>query len=347
LGEPTVSVAVIGASGYTGGELTRLLLDHPHVRLSFLSAERHAGAAAGAVHPALRNHPAAAGLRFQPLEQLEEVDIAIACLPTGALPPLLPPLLERARRVLNVAGDFRLRDPRELEAHYPATGKAPPPLPFAYFVPELSGPPPEERLVSLPGCMAVATLYALFPLFAGRLVEPLVVADAKTGASGGGRGPSDHPAERSGNFRVHRLHGHRHQPEIRQALQELTQMEPDLQFSTHSLDTARGIMVTTYTSLLPEVEPLDVKRAYARAYVGKPFVRVRPAPKSPQDFPMLKSVVGSNVAEIGVTVRNGRCVAVAALDNLIKGAAGQAIQAMNLVSGMDEALGLPYTAVAP
>ena len=347
MAEQRIRVAVAGASGYTGGEVIRLLLDHPNVELAFLSAERSAGTPVGAVHPWLRNHPGASGLKFRPLEELEEVDVAFGCLPTGTLPARLPLLAERAKRVLNLAGDFRLRDAGEVQRHYPKTAAHPASEDFAYYVPELSDGVPESRFISLPGCMAVATIYALYPLFADALVLPQVVVDAKTGSTGGGRGGTEQPAERSGNFRVHKLHGHRHTPEIRQALTDFTGSAPELRFSTHSLDVPRGIMVTAYTQLRPGTSALDVKRAFARAYVGSPFVRVRPAPKAPQDFPMLKAVVGSNVAEVAIAVKDDQCVAVTALDNLIKGAAGQAIQAMNLVSGFEETAGLPRTAVSP
>ncbi|GAA1228490.1 N-acetyl-gamma-glutamyl-phosphate reductase [Kitasatospora nipponensis] len=343
----TIRVAVAGASGYTGGEVIRLLLDHPQVELAFLSAERSAGTPIGAVHPWLRNHPGAAGLKFRPLAELEEVDVVFGCLPTGALPARLPLLAERAKRVLNLAGDFRLRDAAEVGAYYPKTAANPPQEEFAYYVPELSPVVPQGRFINLPGCMAVATIYALYPLFAESLVLPQVVVDAKTGSSGGGRGSTEPVAERAGNFRVHKLHGHRHTPEIRQALAEFTGSAPELRFSTHSLDVPRGIMVTAYSRLREGTSALDVKRAYAKAYVGKPFVRVRPAPKAPQDFPMLKAVNGSNVAEVAIAVKDDQCVAVTALDNLIKGAAGQAIQAMNLVSGFAETTGLPRTAVSP
>ncbi|GAA2739265.1 MULTISPECIES: N-acetyl-gamma-glutamyl-phosphate reductase [Kitasatospora] len=342
-----IRVAVAGASGYTGGEVIRLLLDHPQVELAFLSAERSAGTPVGAVHPWLRNHPGAAGLKFRPLAELEEVDVAFGCLPTGTLPARLPLLAERAKRVLNLAGDFRLRDPEEVKEFYPKSAAHPADEEFAYYIPELSPVVPESRFINLPGCMAVATIYALYPLFANALVESQVVVDAKTGSSGGGRGSSEQPAERAGNFRVHKLHGHRHTPEIRQAIAEFTGAVPELRFSTHSLDVPRGIMVTAYSRLKPETSALDVKRAYAKAYVGKPFVRVRPAPKAPQDFPMLKAVNGSNVAEVAIAVKDDQCVSVTALDNLIKGAAGQAIQAMNLISGFDESAGLPRTAVSP
>lgn len=344
----TIRIAVVGASGYSGGELIRLLLDHPRVELAFLSAERKAGSAVGTVHPWLRNHPRAVGLILRPLADLSEmdgVDVVFSCLPSGALPALLPQVSERAKRVFNLAGDYRLHDEAEVRTHYPQSVESP--VCFDYFVPELSKSVPDSRYLNLPGCMAVTTIYALYPLFAGPLVHPQVIVDAKTGSTGGGRNADEHHAERAGNFRVHKLHGHRHLPEIRQAVAEATGNAPELQFSTFSLDVSRGIMVTAYARLLPGVSALEVKRAFAGAYVGTPFVRVRTAPKHPQDFPMLKAVVGSNVAEVAVSVRGGQVVVVAALDNLIKGAAGQAIQAMNLVHGFAETLGLPLTAWAP
>jgi N-acetyl-gamma-glutamyl-phosphate reductase len=132
LADQKITVAVAGASGYTGGELIRLLLDHPDAELAFLSSQRNCGVPVGAVHPALRNHPGAAGLKFRPFSEMTDVDIAFGCLPTGALPANLPLLAERAKRVLNLAGDFRLADPREVTAHYPASAKNPAPEPFAH-----------------------------------------------------------------------------------------------------------------------------------------------------------------------------------------------------------------------
>ncbi|AEV88370.1 N-acetyl-gamma-glutamyl-phosphate reductase [Actinoplanes sp. SE50] len=347
MAEQRIRVAIAGASGYTGGELARLLLDHPAVELAFLSSERHAGLPVAAQHPALRNHPGVAGLKFRPLDELPETDVAFACLPTGALPARLGLLAERAKRVLNLAGDYRLADPAEIRTHYPATAEHPAPAPFRYVVPELTVPLPDSRFVNLPGCMAVASVYALYPALRHDLVQPGVVVDAKTGSTGGGRNSTEQHADRAGNFRVHKLHGHRHGPEIRQALADLAGSAPDLQFSAHSLDVPRGILVTGYARLRSGVTSLEVKRAYAQAYIGKPFVRVRPAPKAPQDFPMLKAVVGSNVAEVAIAVQGDRLVAVAALDNLIKGASGQAIQVMNLQHGLPETTGLPLTAAAP
>ncbi|MCT2592552.1 N-acetyl-gamma-glutamyl-phosphate reductase [Streptomyces sp. N2-109] len=340
-----VRVAVLGASGYTGGELVRLLLGHPRVELAYLSSERNSGHLISSVLPGIRNHPDAARLRFGPLEACDEVDVAFACLPTGSLPPLMPKLSERAARVINLAGDFRLTDPDQAALHYPQSAEWT--EAFEYFVPEFSPPPGEARFLNLPGCMAVSTLYALQPLVAAGLAAGDVVVEAKTGASGSGNKSTEHPAERIGNFRVHKPYGHRHAPEISQALHTFAGRAPQLRFSTFSLDVSRGILVSAYGLLGPDVSRLDVKRAYGTAYARSPFVKARSQLKTPADFPMLKSVVGSNMAEVAVAVRGDQYVAVTAIDNLIKGAAGQAVQTFNLVHGFDESTALPFTAVTP
>ncbi|MEJ2853389.1 MULTISPECIES: N-acetyl-gamma-glutamyl-phosphate reductase [unclassified Saccharothrix] len=337
-GAGRVRVAVVGATGYTGGELVRLLLDHPHVELAFLSSERSAGMPVDRVLPAVRNHPAVAGLKLRPLAELSDVDIAFGCLPGGELPARMPLLAERAKHVVNLAGDFRLSDPVAAEKHYPESAAWT--EPFSYHVPEFATP--RERFLNLPGCMAVTSLYALYPLLAEGLVEPDPVVDAKTGSSGSGRTSAEHPADRFGDFRPHKPHGHRHGPEVVEALRTLTGVDVDLQFSTHSLDVARGILVTAYSRLRPGVSEVDVKRAYVKAYRQTPFVRVRN-----HGLPGVKAVVGSNVAEVAPRVRGDRCVTIAALDNLIKGAAGQAVQTLNQVFGLPEHTGLPFTAVAP
>jgi N-acetyl-gamma-glutamyl-phosphate/LysW-gamma-L-alpha-aminoadipyl-6-phosphate reductase len=334
-------VAVLGATGYAGGELTRLLVNHPDVELAFASSESQAGQSLARVLPSLRYDARAADVVLAHAAELPEVDVVFSCLPTGSLPSVLRELSTRAKRVINLAGDFRLRDPAQLARHYPQAAGVE--ESFAYFVPDLY-PVPEGRLINLPGCMAVATIYALYPLLANDLIEPEVAVQAATGSSGGGKNALEAHAERAGNVRVHKLHGHRHGPEVVQALADLTGTQVDLQFSTVSLDVSRGIMATAFSRLRAGVEATAVRRAYALAYKETPFVHSRPAsPKFPSDLPMLSTVVGSNVAEVAAAARGRWCVTVTALDNLIKGAAGQAVQAMNLVHGLPEATGLPFS----
>lgn len=331
-----ITVAVLGGTGFIGAELVRLLSGHPMVELAFVSSEQRAGQRIGQVVPGLR-HSLAARQPLRTLAELSKVDVAISCLPNGILPQHLEAVCERANLVLNVAGDFRLRDPAEVARHYPASvGGWREPVP--YYVPEFSDRP-TGPVLNLPGCMAAAALYALYPLLRADLVKPDLVVDAKTGSSGGGAGRSEHPAVRDGNVRVHRLHGHRHAPELRQALADLTGVAADIQFSAFSLPVARGVLVAAYSRLRAGIGAADVRRAYAAAYADTAFVRVSNG-RAAASFPMLKTVAGSNLAEVGVAVEGDRCVSVAALDNLVKGGAGQAVQALNRIHDLDERLGL-------
>ncbi|OLB78471.1 MAG: N-acetyl-gamma-glutamyl-phosphate reductase [Actinobacteria bacterium 13_2_20CM_2_71_6] len=338
-----VTAAVLGATGFIGAELVRLLGAHPSVDLVFTSSEQQAGQRIGQVVPGLR-HGEVGRHELRSLTELPKVDVAIACLPNGVLPAHLDAVCAQANLVINVAGDFRLRDPAEAARHYPGTVDTGPPA-TEYHVPELS-PKPAVQVVSLPGCMAVAALYALYPLYRSQLAEPEVVVDAKTGSSGSGAGSVEHPAVRDGNVRVHRLHGHRHGPELRQALADLIDVTPDVQFSTYSLPVARGVFVSAYSRLRPGVGAPEVRRAYAHAYRRTRFVRLANG-RNPMAYPMLKTVVGSNVAEVGVAVNGDRCVSVAALDNLLKGGAGQAVQTLNRCFDLDEHLGLPELVAWP
>jgi N-acetyl-gamma-glutamyl-phosphate/LysW-gamma-L-alpha-aminoadipyl-6-phosphate reductase len=338
-----ITVAVLGGNGFIGTELVRLLSEHPAVELTFISSERHASQRVGQVMPGLR-HSAVGRAELHHLADLPKVDVAIACLPTGVLPANLDAVCGQANLVLNVAGDYRLRDPGAIAAHYPdsASGWRDE---IPYFVPEFAGKP-SSAVVNLPGCMAVASIYALYPLFHADLVAPEVVIDAKTGSSGSGSNSVEHPAIRDGNVRIHKLHGHRHAPEVREAITSLTGRTPDLQFSTFSLPMSRGVMASAYSRLRAGVSVADVRRAYAQAYKDTPFVRVSNG-RTPMSFPMLKTVVGTNLAEVGVAVEDDRCVSVVTLDNLLKGGAGQAIQALNRMHDLDESLGLPTTAAWP
>ncbi|PZG00930.1 N-acetyl-gamma-glutamyl-phosphate reductase [Micromonospora endophytica] len=332
-----MSVAVLGGSGFIGAELIRLLAAHPQVGPTFVSSAKNAGQRVGQVVPGLRNLPIG-GHHMRKLDEMPTVDVAFACLPNGVLPSVLDEVSDRASVVINLAGDYRLREPDQVERHYPASaGGWRQPIP--YYIPEFA-PKPTAPVLNLPGCMAAATIYALYPLYQADLATEDVVVDAKSGSSGSGTGSVEHPAVRDGNVRVHRLHGHRHAPEVRQALTDLTGRAPQLQFSTFSLPVARGVMVSAYGRLKPGVDGSDVRRAFARAYADAPFVRVAGG-RTPMGMPMLKTVVGANVAEVGAAVAGDRWVVVSALDNLIKGGAGQAVQTLNRIYGFDERLGLP------
>jgi LysW-gamma-L-alpha-aminoadipyl-6-phosphate/LysW-L-glutamyl-5-phosphate reductase len=328
-------IAILGASGYVGGELLRLMSSHPDVEVLLASSERDAGRAVQDTLIGLRRVPRARSLRFSRLAELPQVDVAFSCLPQGAFPRHREFIEARADLVFNLAGDYRLRRAEEIARHYADSQRFPWPDRHVYFVPELSADRPRSGVVSLPGCMAAATLYALYPLCGMGLIERQVVADVKTGSSGSGKAVTEHVAERAGNFRPHRLHGHRHGPEIVQALADFSAQDVELQFSTHSLDLPRGVLATVYTRLAPGVTTLDVKRAYVQSYLHAPFVH-----HLNRGLPMIKSVLGSNAVELGHSVEGRSCVVVAALDNLVKGAAGQAVQAFNILCGIEESTAL-------
>ncbi|GLR12195.1 N-acetyl-gamma-glutamyl-phosphate reductase 1 [Chitinimonas prasina] len=344
----TVTVSVLGAAGFVGGELIRLLQSHRHVQLVDVTSRARAGQPIGRSLPALRHFPETGRKRFATIEAMREVDIVFSCLPGGVLPKIMEQIRPKARRIINLAGDYRLRDPALLARHYPETAVTGVPADSRYVIPELWQPEyADSSLLNLPGCMAVATFYGLYPLVARGLVESEIVAEAKTGSSGSGKESAEHPAERSHNYRPYMLSGHRHEPEIMQALHDHTGHQVALRFSAGSLDSPRGIAVSSFLTLREGVTELDVRKAFFSTYGTTRFVRYLGPAQGPWSMPMLKTVVGSNAVEVATDIDGRRCTVVSALDNLIKGAAGQGIQAMNLAEGFDEDEGLSHGGMWP
>ncbi|MEV0029628.1 N-acetyl-gamma-glutamyl-phosphate reductase [Nocardia sp. NPDC050793] len=334
-------VSVLGASGYIGGEVLRLLGGHPQVTEIVPVSSSRAGDIVGDTVRGVRNS-SVGDLRFVDIDAMPDVDVAIAAMPHGALPERLDSVSAKASTVINVAGDFRLTDPAAAARHYPASAATP--VAGAYYIPEF-GEVPDGSLVNMPGCMAVAALYAALPLYRGGLVCGPVVIEAKTGSSGGGVHGEAH-AQRYGDIRMHRFFGHRHEPEVREAISRYSGKDPDIQFSTVSLPISRGVFVSVYARLRPDTGITEVRRVYAEAYRHSAFVKVRNG-RSPGSFPSVNTVIGTNFAEVGVAVRGESCVAVCALDNLIKGGGGQAVQAMNKRLGLPEETGLMAAARWP
>ncbi|MBH5317596.1 N-acetyl-gamma-glutamyl-phosphate reductase [Paenibacillus sp. GSMTC-2017] len=333
-------VAILGGSGFTGAELYRLLGKHPGFKVDFVSSESKAGYPVdkyfvGSIH---KKKPSP--LKFTKIADLDgHYDAIFSCLPTGALPKIIEQVASHTDYIFNVSGDYRISDPELLSQHYPATLHHPFEGGWHYFIPEFSSINRAVKVVNLPGCMAVATLYTLYPLVAHDLIEGRVVTDAKTGSSGGGKSTTEHHAERSHNFRAYKVHGHRHKPEVEHALNYHLDRSVDLQFSVYSLDLPRGIMATSYSLLKEGVTAVDVKKAFFSSYSSKPFLHYF---SSGHSSPMIKTVVGTNVAEIGAYVEGRNVVSIATIDNLIKGAAGQALQAANLYFDFPEDAGLQF-----
>ncbi len=335
------SVAVVGASGYAGLELTRILSRHPRVRLEALFSDRWSDEEAGARVPL--SGPAAA-LRYRPQAAAAEVEAEVAFLATPAEVSLdlAPRLLARGVRVVDLSGAFRLGDPELYPRWYGFAHDRPDLLASApYGLPELfRAELAGATLVSNPGCYATAIALALAPLVkAGVCLPDGVAVTALSGVSGAGRKAAEDYSfcEVSEDVRAYRLGRHQHVPEIERTVGRFAGRCGALSFTPVLAPIRRGILATATLRLAPGAAQADVARAYAGVYQGEPFVRVLPA-----DRVKVADVARTNRCHLGVTAdpRAGVAVAVSAIDNLVKGAAGQAVQALNAASGWDEALGL-------
>jgi N-acetyl-gamma-glutamyl-phosphate reductase len=344
----SVRVAVFGASGFTGAELLRLLADHPAVDIAAVGAGERAGSALATVHPHLAPLGDLTLERLGP-EVAARVDLALLALPHGESARLAPALVEAGTRVVDLAGDFRL--PAEA---YPDWYGFEHPAPAwlekaAYGLPELFREAIRGAdLVANPGCYPTAAALALVPLLRAGLIEPRgIVIDAKSGVSGAGATLTDavHHARTEGSVRPYRVGHHQHTPEIEAVLERSTGIPFRLTFVPHLVPAVRGVLVTCYARLSAPVSVEELSAALSQAYADEPFVRALP----PGELPDPKRVTGANVCEVGVGLdaRAGTAVAVGAVDNLVKGAAGQAVQNLNLMCGFDEAAGLPVVGVYP
>jgi N-acetyl-gamma-glutamyl-phosphate reductase len=332
--------AIVGASGYTGLELTRLLARHPGVRLTALCSDRWSGERAGARLPLAGP---AAELGYLPLAEGEKVDAAVVFLATPAevSAELAPRLLARGARVIDLSGAFRLADPAAYPAWYGFAHPAPALLAEArYGLPELARAGlPGARLVTNPGCYATAIALAIAPLVrSGFASADGLAVTAMSGVSGAGRKASEDYSfgEVSDDLRAYRVGKHQHVPEIEQTVARFAGACGPLSFTPVLAPIRRGILATV-TLRVGKVAQADLAAALERAYAGEPFVRALPV-----DRVMVKDVVHTNRCHVGVALdaRAGVAVAVSAIDNLVKGAAGQAVQAMNAALGLPEATGL-------
>lgn len=351
-----VKVGVLAASGYIGGELLRLLLQHPEVEVTAATSRSHAGDYVFRVHPNLRG---ITDLKFSPNNAsnvIAQSDLVFAALPHGESVNIVAQVADAGLKVIDLSADFRLGD----SALYPQWYGFDHPRPdllekFVYAIPEINRDKLNgARLASIPGCTAITAILALTPVMReGRLAidRERVVLDAKVGSSGSGGKPSisTHFSERFGVVRPYKPTGHRHSAEIEQAMATMAGGRVRVSLSVHAVNMVRGILVTSHLFADSPVEPLDVWKAYRSMYGGSHFVRLVKDKKGPFRLPDPKLVIGSNFCDIGFEVeeRTGRLVVLSATDNLIKGAAGNAVQSMNIMLGYDEKTGLAMAPLHP
>ena len=347
---PRATVAILGASGFAGGELVRLLAAHSGVEVTSVAAKAAAGKTLAEVHPHLAGLPLA-DRELEPIEGTTpgSAEVVFSALPHGTAAELAPALLAGGSVVIDLAGDFRLA-----AAAYPTWYGFEHPAPewldkAVYGLPELFGDQlPGARLIANPGCFAAAAILGLAPLVRAGLVDPAPIrVDGKTGISGAGRGATEAGsfASTEESVRPYRLPSHQHTPEIERGIELATGAAASVLFVPHLVPAVRGVVTTAYAPLVADATTDDLVGALAAAYDGAPFVRVLPAGAMVDS----KRVRGSNLVELQAVAdsRTGTAVAIAALDNLVKGAAGQAIQNLNLALGFEETTALPTVGLAP
>ena len=340
-----IRIGIFGGSGYGGAELLRILLFHPQVELAFVTANEHAGKAVAEVH---RNLYGLTGLRFtsapEQLEASQDLDCVFLALPHGQAMEIVPRLLTQVK-VIDLSGDFRLRDKAIFEAHYGREHIAmKAQSEFVYGLTETNREAIKSaRLIANPGCFATATLLGLAPLVAGKAIAGRVIVDAKTGSSGSGAKPAanTHHPQRSNSFYAYKPFKHQHVPEIEQELAKVGDWTSELVFMTHSLPIARGIFATIYVELKNPLAEAEVRALFADFYRDAFFVRLV------DGSPDINWVKTTNFCDLGFALRGRELVVFSALDNLVKGAAGQAVQNMNLMFGLDEKTGLMLTGTNP
>ncbi len=337
-------VSIVGASGYTGGDLLRILLFHPQVEIHQVTSERYAGRLVASVHPNLRK---ICKHKFIPIAELEPCDVLFLGLPHGQMMNRLEEFESLADTLIDLSADFRLHDSTAFENWYGKAHSCPQKLAdFVYGIPELHRAEMiGARRISGAGCNATATILALYPLYQAGVVESAVV-EVKAGSSQGGNAVSEgsHHPERSGAVRSYKPTAHRHLGEIQQELGA-----DNIHFSATSIEMVRGILATCHVFLNQDLQEKDIWKIYRGAYGDEPFIRIVKERSGIHRYPEPKILAGSNYCDIGFErdPHSNRLVVISALDNLVKGAAGQAVQAFNIAQGFDETMGLEFPGLHP
>ena len=345
MSQQKLRIGIFGGSGYGGSELLRILLFHPNVEVAFVTANEQAGKSVSEVH---RNLNGLTKLIFtsapQDLTTLNNVDCVFLALPHGQAMDVVPKLPSTVKAI-DLSGDFRLRNQEEFEKHYkqPHTAMSAQ-SDFVYGLTETNREAIKHaRFIANPGCFATATLLGLAPLVANDLIDGRVIVDAKTGSSGSGAkaAANTHHPQRMNSFYAYKPFTHQHVPEIEQELKSVGDWTSELVFMTHSLPVARGIFASIYVEAKKPLNETELNSLFADFYRESFFVRLV---KGSPDINWVKT---TNFCDLGFAARGKQLVVFSAIDNLVKGAAGQAVQNMNLMFGLEETTGLMLIGTNP
>lgn len=342
-----IQVGIVGGTGYTGVELLRLLANHSEVDVKVITSRAEAGVKVCDLYPSLRGFYDIA-FTVPDVKVLAECDAVFFATPHGVAQSLVPELIQRGVRIIDLSADFRIRDAKVWSSWYSQEHACPELLPQAvYGLPEVNrNAIADAQLVACPGCYPTATQLGFIPLLEQGLIDPSdLIANAASGVSGAGRQASidNLMSEVSDSFKAYAVAGHRHLPEIEQGLTDFSGSPVGLTFVPHLLPMIRGIHATLYANL--NVGEIDLQAVFEERYANEPFVDVLPIGVHPQT----RTVKGSNVCRISVLRPQGKnkVVILSVIDNLVKGASGQAIQNMNIMFGFDECAGLSHAALLP
>jgi LysW-gamma-L-alpha-aminoadipyl-6-phosphate/LysW-L-glutamyl-5-phosphate reductase len=342
-----IRASIVGASGYGGGEVLRLLLSHPNIEVAQATSEHHAGEYVYHQHPNLRKRTE---LQFVSQQALQPCDVLFLALPHGETQKKIDKYFGIAPRIVDLSADFRLKDLALYKEWYGEEHSAPQYIPqFVYGLPELHRAEMKNaKGVSGVGCNATASILALLPLVKAGLLDASkpVIVDVKTGSSEGGQSvnPGSHHPEKSRSVRTYAATGHRHTAEV---IQELGLQ--DVHLTMTAIELVRGVLATAHAFLRKGTTEKDLWKAYRAAYREEPFVRIVKERTGIHRVPDPKILSGSNFVDVGFELdeRTGRVVSLAAIDNLMKGAAGSAVQAMNVMFGFAETAGLEFPGLHP
>lgn len=344
-----IKAAIFGASGYTGQELTRILSGHPEVNLVAITSRRFAGKPVSEVFPSLKGLTHLKYQNVNPAQISDICDIIFLALPHGVSMEIAPEFVRAGKKVIDLSADYRLRDIKTYETWYQKHSSANFIKDAVYGIPELYRQKIKKaKLIANPGCYPTSIILGLAPALKKNILDvSTIIADSASGVSGAGREPLTGSlfCEVDGGFKAYKVGKHRHIPEIEQELNALAGKKFAISFTPHLLPVKRGILSTIYAKLKKDVSLEELHSLYCNFYAKEKFVRICPFGQ----YPNISSVCGSNYCDIGLAVdlRTKRVILMAAIDNLIKGAAGQAVQNMNIICGFEEDAGLKIAPLYP